>query len=66
MVASLSVAEAALQGTISSNADVSITPSQAARQIDLGSKTSGTLGLTDTELDQISAATLRIGSAAGR
>ncbi|MFM7833336.1 MAG: immunoglobulin domain-containing protein, partial [Planctomycetaceae bacterium] len=61
---SLSVADAALQGTISSNADVSIAPSQTARQIDLGSNTSGKLGLTDTELDQISAATLRIGSAA--
>ncbi|MFM7869292.1 MAG: beta strand repeat-containing protein, partial [Planctomycetaceae bacterium] len=61
---SLSVADAALQGTISSSAVVSITPSQTARQIDLGSNTSGKLGLTDTELDQISAATLRIGSAA--
>jgi hypothetical protein len=59
----LSVAETTLQGTISSNADVTITPSQTARQIDLGSKTSGKLGLTDTELDRISAATLRIGNA---
>ncbi|MFN9294506.1 MAG: beta strand repeat-containing protein [Planctomyces sp.] len=60
---SLSVATASLLGTISSNTDVSITTSQTARQIDLGTKTSGTLGLTDTELDQISAATLRIGNA---
>ncbi|MFN5434920.1 MAG: hypothetical protein ACK5ES_10185, partial [Planctomyces sp.] len=60
---SLSVATASLLGTISSNADVSITTSQNARQIDLGTKTSGTLGLTDTELDQISATTLRIGNA---
>ena len=60
---SLSVATASLLGTISSNADVSITTTQTARQIDLGTKTSGTLGLTDTELDQISAATLRIGNA---
>jgi hypothetical protein len=59
----LSVAGTNLQGTISSNADVTIAPSQAARQIDFGSKTSGKLGLTDTELDQISAATLRIGNA---
>ncbi|MFN5314370.1 MAG: beta strand repeat-containing protein [Planctomyces sp.] len=60
---SLSVATASLLGTISSNTDVSITTSQTARQIDLGTKTSGTLGLTDTELDQISATTLRIGNA---
>ncbi|MFN5796991.1 MAG: immunoglobulin domain-containing protein, partial [Planctomyces sp.] len=60
---SLSVATASLLGTISSNADVSITTTQTARQIDLGTKTSGKLGLTDTELDQISAATLRIGNA---
>ena len=59
---SLSVAETNLQGTISSNANVSIAPSQTARQIDLGSKPSGILGLTDTELDWIAAATLRIGS----
>ncbi|MFO0178972.1 MAG: beta strand repeat-containing protein [Planctomyces sp.] len=60
---SLSVATASLLGTISTNADVSITTTQTARQIDLGTKTSGKLGLTDTELDQISAATLRIGNA---
>jgi hypothetical protein len=59
---SLSVAETNLQGTISSNANVTIAPSQTGRQIDLGSKTSGKLGLTDTELDWIAAATLRIGS----
>jgi hypothetical protein len=59
---SLSVAETNLQGTISSNANVSIAPSQTARQIDLGSKPSGILGLTDTELDRIAAATLLIGS----
>jgi hypothetical protein len=60
---SLSVAETNLQGTISSNADVTIAPSQTGRQIDLGSKTSGKLGLTDTELDRIAAANLRIGNA---
>jgi hypothetical protein len=59
---SLSVAETNLQGTISSNAMVSIAPSQTARQIDLGSKPSGKLGLTDTELDWIAAANLRIGN----
>ena len=59
---SLSVAGTNLQGTISSNANVTIAPSQTARQIDLGSKPSGKLGLTDTELDGIAAATLRIGS----
>jgi hypothetical protein len=59
---SLSVAGTNLQGTISSNANVTIAPSQTARQIDLGSKTSGKLGLTDTELDWVAAATLRIGS----
>ena len=59
---SLSVAGTNLQGTISSNANVTIAPSQTARQIDLGSKPSGKLGLTDTELDWIAAATLRIGS----
>jgi hypothetical protein len=59
---SLSVAETNLQGTISSNANVSIAPSQAARQIDLGSKPSGILGLTETELDWIAAANLRIGN----
>jgi hypothetical protein len=58
----LSASETNLQGTISSNADVSIAPSQTARQIDLGSKTSGKLGLTDTDLDRIAAANLRIGS----
>ena len=59
---SLSVAETNLQGTISSNANVSIAPSQTARQIDLGSKPSGILGLSDTELDRIAAANLSIGS----
>ena len=59
---SLGVAGTNLQGTISSNAEVTIAPSQTARQIDLGSKSSGKLGLTDTELDWIAAATLRIGS----
>jgi hypothetical protein len=59
----LSVAGTNLQGTISSNADVTIAPSQTARQIDLGSKASGKLGLTDTELDRIAAANLRIGNA---
>ena len=59
---SLSVAGTNLQGTISSNANVTIAPSQTARQIDLGSKPSGILGLTDTELDRIAAATLRIGN----
>jgi Repeat of unknown function (DUF5650)/Dockerin type I domain/Immunoglobulin I-set domain len=59
---SLSVAGTNLQGTISSNANVTIAPSQTARQIDLGSKPSGTLGLTDTELDWIAAATLLIGN----
>ena len=59
---SLSVAGTNLQGTISSNANVSIAPSQTARQIDLGSKPSGILGLTDTELDWIAAANLRIGN----
>ncbi|MCY2978999.1 MAG: immunoglobulin domain-containing protein [Planctomycetota bacterium] len=59
---SLSVAGTNLQGTISSNANVTIAPSQTARQIDLGSKPSGKLGLTDTELDGIAAANLRIGS----
>jgi hypothetical protein len=59
---SLGVAGTNLQGTISSNANVTIAPSQTARQIDLGSKPSGKLGLTDTELDRIAAANLRIGS----
>jgi hypothetical protein len=59
---SLSIAETNLQGTISSNANVTIAPGQTGRQIDLGSKTSGKLGLTDTELDWVAAATLRIGS----
>ena len=59
---SLSVAGTNLQGTISSNANVTIAPSQTARQIDLGSKPSGKLGLSDTELDGIAAANLRIGS----
>ena len=58
----LSVAGTNLQGTISSNANVTIAPSQTARQIDLGSKPSGKLGLTDPELDGIAAANLRIGS----
>jgi hypothetical protein len=59
---SISVAGTNLQGTISSNANVTIAPSQTARQIDLGSKPSGKLGLSDTELDGIAAATLRIGN----
>jgi hypothetical protein len=41
---------------------VTLAPLTAGRQIDLGSETSGTLSLTNTELDAITAGALTIGS----
>ncbi|MBI4970897.1 MAG: DUF2341 domain-containing protein [Candidatus Omnitrophica bacterium] len=43
---------------------VTLVQNTSSRQIDLGTNTVGKLGLTDTELDQITAGTLRIGSTA--
>ncbi len=57
---SITAADVDLQGTITSST-VSIITSQDARPIDLGMNTANTLGLTDAELDLITADTLLIG-----
>ncbi len=58
---SLGAADATLQATIASSSTVLIAPHQNGRPIDLGTNAAGSLGLTDAELDLISAGTLQIG-----
>ena len=54
-----------ITGTVNGGAGiVTLKQNTAARNIDLGTNTVGTLGLTDAELDQVTASVLRIGSAA--
>ena len=60
----ITAADVDLQGTITSTNTVSIAVAQAGRAIDLGTNTAGALGLTDAELDRITASTLLIGDAA--
>ena len=49
--------------TLVATGTVSIQPQTASRAIDLGTNTAGSLGLTDAELDRITAGTLQIGTA---
>ena len=58
---SLSVDDVDIQGEIASNTTVAITPAQLNRPISLGTNTIGSLGLTDTELDRVTAGTIQIG-----
>ena len=60
----VSIAGTATVGSTSGgNSTVTITPSVTSEAIDLGTNTAGTLGLTDAELDQVTAGILAIGSA---
>ncbi len=53
-----------LQGPVSSGGARTILQSlTAARDIDLGTKTAGTLGLTDADLDEVTAGVLQVGNA---
>jgi len=58
---SLSVDDVDIQGEIASSTTVAITPAQLNRPISLGTNTIGSLGLTDTELDRVTAGTIQIG-----
>ena len=58
---SLSVDEVDIQGEITSNTTVAIAPAQLNRPINLGINTVGSLGLTDAELDRVTAGTIQIG-----
>lgn len=52
-----------LQGTVQSTSSVTISSQKNNRPIDLGSNATGAIGLTDAELDLISAGLLQIGDA---
>jgi fibronectin-binding autotransporter adhesin len=58
---SLSVDDVDIQGAITSNTTVAIAPVQLNRPINLGTNTVGSLGLTDAELDRVTAGTIQIG-----
>jgi hypothetical protein len=58
---SLSVDEVDIQGEITSNTKVAIATAQLNRPINLGINTVGSLGLTDAELDRVTAGTIQIG-----
>jgi Calx-beta domain/FG-GAP-like repeat/Bacterial Ig domain/TLD len=58
----IAAADVNLVGTLSSAGTVTVQPAHAGRQIDLGTNTAGQFGLTDAELDRISASVLRVGS----
>lgn len=59
----ISAADVNFQGNVVSSSTVSIDTPQANRPINLGTDTAGSLSLTETELDFMSAATLQIGGA---
>jgi len=59
---SISAGDVDLNGTISTTGSVTFAPSQAGRPINLGTNAAGALGLTDAELDRITAGTIEIGS----
>ncbi len=58
------VADADLQGNVSSTTSVNFITAQIGRAIDLGTTTANNLSLTDAELDRISATSLGIGNSA--
>ena len=63
-VITVTAADADIQGTINNSTTVTFVPSQTNRQINLGTNVGGSLSLTDTELDNITAGIiLNIGDA---
>jgi hypothetical protein len=59
---SIFAADIVIQGSIDAGVGtVAIAPTQPGREINLGTHTPGKLGLTDAELDKVSAGTLQIG-----
>ncbi len=53
----------AINSTVTITGVATIAPFSAGRDFDLGTKSAGNLGVTDTELDRITANVIRIGSA---
>lgn len=52
-----------INATVAVSGNVTLAPFSAGRNISVGTKSAGNLSVTDAELDQISAAIIRIGSA---